>query len=147
MFLVRRVLIVCLALAWGCDDKCRSQCELAAGGCEEKPLASFGDLESARVELQGRCADDARWAFEATCKEGTIVLRSGTGYTSEGRFYDPGSGAFKGLTTTTDVQDETCEGKSYWPETVPCSAPTVTRVICGDAFKVGDSGGPGITQS
>ena len=137
----------CVALI-GCpeDDDCRSQCELAAAACDEQPLASFGDLETGRVTYQERCEEGALWAFQAECEEGTLVLRSGTGYTSEGRFYDPDSGAFLGLTTTTDAQSPPCHGKSYWPNPVPCTAPVVTRVLCGTAFDEGAPAGRGVTQ-
>src|ERR1700712_5248866 len=133
---VRYILVTCLATCWGCADtsECRSQCELAAGRCEEKPFASFGDLESGRSQYQQRCDAGALWAFEAECKQGTTVLRSGTGYTSEGRFYAASSGAFLGLTTTTDTASPPCDGKSFWPTEVACESPVVTRVICGTAF-------------
>lgn len=147
MRFVRAVVLVSLTVGWGCEDKCRSQCELAAGEpCRERPFESFGNLEEGRSTLQDRCDKGALWGFEAECKEGTIVLRTGNGTTSEGRFYAPSSGAFVGLTTTTDVSDETCEGKSYWPDSVPCDSPIITRVLCGDVFKVGGPGGKGITQ-
>lgn len=146
--LFRVGVVACLAACWGCadDNECRSQCELAAGSCTEEPFDSFGDLESGRAEYQRRCTAGALWAFEAECKQGTKVLRSGTGYMSEGRFYASTSGAFLGLTTTTDVSAPPCHGKSAWPAEIPCDSPTVTRAICGTAFELGASGGPGITQ-
>jgi hypothetical protein len=75
-----------------------------------------------------------------------VVLRSGTGYTSEGRFYDPESGEFLGLTTTTDVSSPPCDGKSFWPARVPCRSPAIARVLCGSAFAEGDPAGRGVTQ-
>ena len=147
MHLVRFSVLMCVAACLGCGDECRGQCGPPRDEqCSEKPFGSFGDLASGRAEYQQRCEKGAIWVFEAACKQGTIVLRSGTGYTSEGRFYDPKSGKFLGLTATTDVSSSPCDGKSHWPEVVPCESPTVTRVLCGDAFMLGGPGGPGITQ-
>ena len=140
------IMFVATSFACGDDAECRSQCELGAATCEEKPFASFGDLEAGRAEYRQRCNDGVLWAFEATCKQGTSVLRSGTGYTSEGRFYAASSGAFLGLTTTTDTSTPPCNGKSFWPTEVPCEAPVVTQIMCGTGFRVGDSGGAGITN-
>lgn len=58
-------------------------------------------------------------------------------FTGEHYFFDS-SGKFLGLTTSTDVIDETCQGRGYWPERVTCTGATVTRVHCGTVWKVGD---------
>ena len=127
-------------------DVCRSQCGPGPSDCDEQPFESFGDLESGRATYQERCDAGARWAFEAVCADGVIVLRSGTAYGSEGRFYDPDSGEFLGLTIGSDQSSAPCYAKSYWPVRVACSEPVVTRVLCGTSFSEGDSAGRGVTQ-
>ena len=126
--------------------ECLSQCELA-GSCDVRAFEDFPDLADARMAQQVACEGGALWAFEGVCSAGTVVLRTGNGFTSEGLFFDPNTGAFLGLTTTTDVGDPVCQGKSYWPQLVPCTAPTVTVVGCGTSFEVGESGGRGVTQT
>src|SRR5262249_43860096 len=119
-------------------DQCLAQCELAAGSCSEKPLESFGDLTAGRAEYQGRCNSHVGFGYEAECEQGTIVLQSGNGHTSEARYYDPQSGKFLGLSTMTDVINPPCQGKGYWPAAVPCAAPTISKVLCGLGFTPGD---------
>ena len=136
---------------WGCNandeaDECRTQCGPNTRDCDEQPLESFGDLESGRTIYQERCDDGARWAFEAQCADGIVVLRSGTGFGSEGRFYDPDSGEFLGLTVTGDQSSQPCFNKSYWPVRVACREPVITRVLCGTTFSEGESAGRGVTQ-
>jgi hypothetical protein len=135
---------LCSAIGAGCSDECPASCEMeSAQGCDDP---NFADLDVARAGYRARCDAGAIWVFEAECENGTIVLRSGTGYTSEGRFYDPKSGEFLGLTTTTDVVSPPCDGKGYWPDRVACRKPVVTRVLCGSAFAEGDAAGRGVTQ-
>ena len=151
-----RLLVAALtasASAWGCNgedapanDRCRSQCGPGGGDCDEQPFESFGDLESGRATYQERCDDGAYFGFEAECADGVVVLRSGTGFSTEGRFYDPDSGEFLGLTVTSDERNETCDGKSHWPALVACREPVVTRVLCGTEFTEGQSAGRGVTQ-
>lgn len=142
------VAAVCCASWLGCEDDsvCRSQCSSDGSSCVEQPFESFADVESGRALYEARCEDGALWAFEAECEDGTVILRSGTGYTSEGRFYDGDSGEFLGLTKTTDVVSPPCNGKNYWPSRVPCRMPVVTRVLCGTAFSQGENAGRGVTQ-
>jgi len=118
----------------GVPPECRSPCELA-GSCAEEAefpdqaatleawLAQCGEVSSL---VGGTCSDEKQWLFLAG------------GYTSEVRYFD-GSGDFIGLGTTTDVLDETCAGRGYYPEPIRCSEAVVTEVHCGNDYAVGDS--------
>ena len=122
------------------DGPCRSQCELAAGGCVERPLEDFEDLDGT-IELWSQVCSgvDAPFPFvvSGACADGKFVVMTGGGYTVEHRYFDD-EGSFVALTTGTDVIDPVCMGQGYWPERVACEEGVVTEVHCGTNYKVGD---------
>jgi hypothetical protein len=61
-------------------DLCLSQCELAAGRCEERPLSAFGNLEATRTEWLTRCPANPTqrpFVLEGRCGDGTLLLHQG----------------------------------------------------------------------
>ena len=119
----------------GADDEsevCRSQCELAAGTCEEKAFADFANFDGTLAQWSQRCpaSSPSRFPFvvEGRCGDGKRLLFTGGGKTAERHYFDE-SGSFLGLTTGTDVIDEVCQGQGFWPEHVRCDTPEVVRVI------------------
>ncbi len=131
-------------------DPCRSQCELAAGGCEEQPIEDFEDFattaEAWREELEdltptdtnGDGNQDLPFVYAGQCADGTLFLYRGTGFTVLIHFFDAESEEFVALRTGTDVVDPVCSGRGYWPERVECENATVTEAIVGAGFAAGD---------
>jgi hypothetical protein len=104
-----------------------------------RPFNQYPDYDGTLDEwgLPDTCTG---WVFAiaGTCSDGTRFVRVGNGTTNELRYFDQ-SGAFLGLTTGTDVAEPTCEGRSYWPDTVVCNEATVTTVFCGDVWGEGEA--------
>ncbi len=119
-------------------QQCRSQCELA-GSCEERSFDDYPGHDDTLVEwgLPGDCAGLV-FALAGTCSDGTRFVRIGNGSVNELRYFDE-SGAFVGLTTSTDVAEPICQGRSYWPEAIVCNDATVRTVYCGDTWAEGQS--------
>ena len=117
-------------------EECRSQCELAAGSCDEIPFDQFPTYEETHSEWGDSC-ESYLFAVAGTCADGSPLLYYNTGFTFEQRFYDS-KGNFRGLTTGTDVVEPVCQGESYWPEVVRCVDPVTTEVLCGKSSHVGD---------
>lgn len=116
-------------------DLCLSQCELAAGRCEERPLSAFGNLEATRTEWLTRCPANPTqrpFVLEGRCGDGTLLLHQGGNYTSERRYFSS-DGAFRSLSTGTDVSRDPCRGRGYWPVRPECEEAEVTKVLCGSS--------------
>ncbi len=121
----------------GCDDTdpCLSQCELAAAECVERPMEDFPDLAEVRadwLEMSGTAACDGRFplAREGTCGDGTRFVTVSSGFVTETSFFTA-DGVFVGLSHSTDVVDEICQGNGYWPEPQSCETPQVDAILCG----------------
>ena len=142
------LLATCLGLVVspsGCGDPCRSQCELAAGQCEERGIEEFGDFDTTLGEWQAEAGNldcDRSFPFMVTgeCGDGvTLFLYRGTGFTTLTNYYDSETGRFMSLTTTTDAIEPRCEGRGYFPELFVCRDAVVTEVICGTFFEEGEA--------
>ena len=127
----------------GLPDPCLSQCELAAGVCEERPFEAFADYEETLAVWQAQAAD---WACDATlpfivagtCSSGGRFLSQGGGFTTLTHYFEPATGDFIALATTTDVVAPPCNGRGYFPRDFACGSGTVTEVICGTLYDEGD---------
>lgn len=123
------------------SERCRAQCELAAGACVERELDAFESFDETLALWSQRCPDagEARsfpFVVAGRCRDGMRVLYTGGGFTTERRYFDA-TGSFIALTTGTDVVDQECGGRGYWPEPVVCEAPVITAVHCGRGYEVG----------
>lgn len=126
------------------DSPCRSQCELAAGECNEQPLESFASfstqLEAWRGEQDSElCQAGHVGRYRGECSNDRLILVEDLGEVSYFYIYDRSTGAFLGLRSITDVLDWPCEGVGYWPEMISCGDPVVKEVVCGDDYEVGDA--------
>jgi hypothetical protein len=115
---------------------CMSQCELA-GRCEQLEFEEYPDFDTTLEQFPASCSAGLLYAVEGVCASGRKIIATGTGFTSEIKFYAT-NGNFEGLITQTDVVMRPCMGQSFWPEFLQCEAPTVTQNLCGGPFEVGD---------
>ncbi len=137
----------------GCQsvqDPCRSQCELASGGCTEQPIESFTDFETTKdaweaeldvipgADFDGDGVQDIPFIYAGECENSTLFLYRGTGFSVLVHFFDADSHEFIGLRTQTDVGDPVCQGKGFWPRRVTCDNPTATQAVLGGQYSVGD---------
>jgi hypothetical protein len=116
-------------------DPCISQCELAAGPCDEKPSSQFRDFVGTLEDWRTRCPESPTrrpFLVAGKCADGTSFLHLGGNYTSERRYFST-EGAFLSLATTTDVGKLPCKGSGYWPARPACESPRVTEVVCGES--------------
>lgn len=128
----------------GLSDECRSQCELAAGQCDEQPMESFPsfseqlDLWRGEAESQS-CQGVSRYA--AQCSNGRNVLVEDFVQVQYYSFYEGSTDVFLGLRTRTDTNRyPPCNSVGYWPEWISCDDPVVTEVLCeGGDYDVGDA--------
>lgn len=125
------------------NDACRSQCELAAGSCEEIPIEEFAEFDEElatwRAQTGGlNCEDAFPFVVVGECADGKKFLFNGGGFTALVQYYSAEDDTFVGLETQTDVVMPPCNGKGFWPEPVACEEPTVTEVVCGTLYDVGE---------
>lgn len=135
-FEVEGVLRDCL----GCCDPCIARCP-GLGGCP--PLEEFPGLEDARADLIERlqdldCASDFPFAVAGRCADGTRFLYELLDLFSLVGYFDENTGAYFAFQTTSDVVIPPCNGVFYGPTRFSCEDATVTEVLCGNAFDVGD---------
>jgi len=133
---------------------------IPCGGCFDRCLsppssgAEIIDLETRRAELLTLTPDDlfgidSVELVEGECgPDGPVFLFHFSGpFTWEYDFFDRESGAFVARSIG---QDDTppylpCFGGSFWPWRIACEAATVTDVLAGDRYHVGD--GPDVLAS
>jgi hypothetical protein len=136
------LLLAALLLAGCADDPCVSQCELAAGSCDETRAPSdYPDRDSTAAAWTAAvvsCDQPLPYVVAGDCSGGGTFLLRGGGFTSEARVFDP-TGSFVALSTQTDVIDPTCDGRGYWPQPPACDGATVSEVLCGTLFEVGQA--------
>jgi len=146
-FTIRLTLIsVSYTMVAGCDNlsPCRSQCELAAGGCDERPIEDFGDFDATRAAWtadlgEANCEQAFPFLVAGQCgSDGLLFLFRGGGFTTETHFFNADTRAFVALRTSTDVIASPCFGRSYWPEEVNCMNATGDEVLCGTRFSAGE---------
>lgn len=126
------------------SELCLSQCEPPFERCDERPLEDFPDFEDVLFDapemFQGYSCDGGAPSFVAArCTNGALDVVDW--FFGEGRlvrFYDQQSGQFVAQLRWSDGADATCLGKSYWPVRVDCDTWTVTKVVCGTEFALGD---------
>lgn len=133
-----------------CNDPCRSQCELAAGECAERPLSEFANYQTTLEEWRARtaelsCEDEFTFVAAGNCEGPNfgdlpptifLFLHDHGPYVSRTHYFDADTQRFLSLTTTTDVIDPACQGKGYWPLNIECTNAVVTEVLCGSAVEV-----------
>lgn len=108
--------------------RCRDQCELAAGSCDEQSFEDFPDFDSTRDSWLNGASGFEGIVAGACANQGRRFLYTANGTTSEARVFTA-EGLFLGLGTSTDDVDMTCWGQGYWPEPARCEAATVTEVL------------------
>jgi hypothetical protein len=121
-------------------DPCRSHCTVAAGRCSEPPPDTYPDLDVTLADWSARCVDaggsPASALVQARCADGSTLLRTSNGRSSEQRYF-AADGRFLSLSTEVDFVDPICRAVRYWPERSACGESEVTRVLCGSGFQVG----------
>jgi hypothetical protein len=109
------------------------------GNCLDWRAVPQPDFDATLVDWSaGRCGSGFGgfpFFVEGACMNGGHVLYSGTGTTTERRFFDA-TGRFQAVQTGSDAGAPGCAVASPAPFT--CGSVTVTRVLCGTALAVGD---------
>jgi hypothetical protein len=123
------------------DGACPAACpHKTEGYCSEFPISAFQNFDATRVEWTKRCEPDAEqpvWFLaEGMCATRLRLLYLGSGLSVERRYFDT-EGAQKAVETATDWRAPGCP--RVWPDSVECGGATITKVVCGDAVRVGQN--------
>ncbi|MEK6674322.1 MAG: hypothetical protein AABZ47_01555 [Planctomycetota bacterium] len=79
------------------------------------------------------------WHVGGVCNEGTLFVDTFDTLHHLVQFFDAETRVFSSMVFQSDAIDSTCFGLSYWPEYYRCENATVTTVICGNTYEVGDA--------
>ncbi len=127
----------------GCQDPCRSQCELCAAACPGDSGSALPSYAVRRAVLVGEsvpesCAEVMPYIAAGVCDDDKLFLLRRRELLIEADVYDAATGAPLGRTTQSECVDDICQGRSYWPDRVECRNVRITEVLCGRLHDIGD---------
>lgn len=122
---------------------CQLDCDFDPESCVRWPFIETDSFEEVLAHLLGAnmdlSCDDYSGIYSGSCATSNLrFLFRSYGLFAFAEFYDNDTGQFVARREWTDLVDDTCFGKSYWPVRVECNDAIVTEAHCGTFWAAGE---------
>jgi len=107
---------------------CCNQCEPFVDCGKPRPFHAYPSQSQTVAEWRAFCEYDGSVAH-GECENGLRFVQWSNGLVTEWRYFDA-TGAFVALEGFSDLIDEVCGGRWYWPKPVDCSRRKWGATIC-----------------